>query len=166
LNINSFEGGIMNSVMRKLALVSMLVASTTYAATTGTLTLTGTISQNVSIVVNTLAAAGTLDLTATQTNLAVANVDEVSNSAGGYKITASSANAGTIKNGANADNVAYTLKYDGGSAISLTVAPQDMKTGAGGIVTDNSAVTISYTGAAGLSSGTYSDTVTFTIVAL
>ncbi len=157
----------MKSMMRKLALVSMLVSATTYGAVTGTLTLSGSISAVISIVVNPLAAASTLNLTANQTDLAVATVDENSNAVNGYKITASSANNGQIKHATLADNVGYTMKYDGGSAVTLTTSAQDVKTvGSGGVYADTSNVSISYTGSSSLTAGAYSDVITFTIVAL
>jgi hypothetical protein len=149
-------------------LVFAFTLTTAHAATTGTLTLSGTIATLISIVVTPDANASALDLTANAANLQVAVVTENSNAVNGYKIKAKSANAGTIKHASLADNVAYTLKYGAGSAVTLTAADQDVKTQAtGGTYSGvNSNVTISYTGSSALTAGAYSDTITFTIEAL
>lgn len=147
---------------------SFVLLTDAVAAVTGTLTLSGSIAQNISVAVNALGAATALDLTATQTDLAVATVNEVSNAHNGYKITASSANNGRIKEATLADFVSYTIKYNGGTAVTPTTAAQDVKTMStgGGRTVATSNVSISYTGSSTLAAGSYSDTITFTIVAL
>ncbi len=158
----------MKKHLASLALLSF--TATAVASTTDTLTLSGTISSSVSVSVAADPAASSLDLGQTQSDLQVGVVTENSNAANGYKIRARSANASKIKHSTAADHVAYTMKYNGGSAVTLTTANQDVKTqntgGSYSGVTSN--VTISYTGASSgtLRSGSYSDTITFTIEAL
>jgi hypothetical protein len=145
-------------------------SSAATAATSDTLTLSGTIGATVSVSVAADPNASSLDLETTQSDLLVGVVTENSNAANGYKIRARSANASQIKHSTASDNVPYTMKYAGGGAITLTVSDQDVKTqstgGSYSGVTSN--VTVSYTGASAgtLTAGTYSDTITFTIEAL
>ncbi|MBC7397095.1 MAG: fimbrial protein [Bdellovibrionales bacterium] len=154
--------------MNKLLVGLLLVSSAAQAATTGTLSLSGTIANVISIAVAAAGAASTLDLTATQTNLVVATVTENSNSNTGYTISARSTNTGTIKHATATDNVAYTMKYAGGTATSLTTVDQTVKTqSTGGVYSAvSSSVSVSYTGNASLRAGSYSDTITFTIAAI
>lgn len=157
----------MKSLMRKIALVAMLSASTVYGATTGTLNLTGTIASSVAIVVTPDANATGMDLTANQTDMQVAVVTSTSNSVGGYRIDAKDANGSTIKHATLADNVPFTIKYNG-VAKTLTTSDSAFYTNAvgGNYVGVNHNVTISYTGSSTLTAGSYSDLITFTIVGL
>lgn len=154
--------------MKNLFTAALILASaSSMAATTGTLLLTGTVAEEVAILVTPEAAATTLDLSASPTALKVASVNEKSNSNTGYKIAVKSANGGLLENGA-LDSLAYQISYDGGSAISPTTADQDVKTvSTAGVYDADSDVNISYTGkpAAQMVEGTYSDTLTFTISA-
>lgn len=154
--------------MKKLLLVGLLLgAFSTQAATTGTLNLIGIIPKKVEITVTPKAAASTLDLTTTATDLSVATVTGKSNVLLGYKITITSANLGKLINSGSAsplaNEVAYTMKLDA-AAVTLTAPTVLNFTGLAPFSKD---VNISYTGvdAADYKEGNYTDTVTFSIAA-
>ena len=90
---------------------------------------------------------------------------ETSNDADGYDITISSANSGSLNNGA-ADSATYTLGYGGTSYNLSSVATVD---NAGVVGSTDRAVTVTVTDARtdafDFASGSYTDTVTFEITA-
>lgn len=149
------------------ALLLVIGTSSLHAATTGSVTLSGLVPKVVSIAVTPVAPYNTLDLTTTQANLPVANVQEQSNDTDGYTVTVSSLNAGLLKNGV-VDSLVYTAKYNAVS-FALTVAPVTV-TSVGSsvsIVDVTKSLTIGYTGVPSVSlmNGSYSDTITLSIVA-
>lgn len=154
--------------MKYLALL-MFMSSVADAATTGTLSLSGTVGATISISVDSSNGnAAALDLSTTQTTLNIATVTENSNSSSGYTISAKSTNGSSLNHSSLPDNVPYTIKYAGGSAVTLTTSNQTVKTQAtGGVYSGvTSAVTIQYTGTTSIAAGTYTDTITFTIAAI
>lgn len=146
------------------ALTLTALTASSFAATSGTLLLKGTIAPLLSIAVTPEAIASTLDLTASPSNLKVATVQEKSNSNTGYKVTIASQNLGQLKNG-SVDSVTYSLSYNG-SSVNLA-APVTQTNSAAAAVTVNKDVNISYTGRTQdlLVAGDYTDTITFTIAA-
>ena len=155
--------------MKKLALISaILLTSSSFAATTGTLLLKGNVPVALSITVNANTGVNdALDLSTSQTDLTVATVNEKSNSITGYKITIQSQNSSVLKNG-TLDSLAYTLKYDG-QAVDLSSgnAVEAKNSATAAVINTSSDVQISYTGkpAAEMVQGDYTDTLTFTISA-
>ncbi len=145
----------------------LLISSVCYGATNGAVIIQGIVPKVVSITVAGVAPFNALDLTTTVANLPVANVTEDSNDLAGYTVTLSSANAGSLKNGA-AGSMAYTARYNA-VVVALTVAPVAITTVASqaAVVNTVKSFTISYTGIPSVSmlSGTYSDALTFTIAA-
>jgi hypothetical protein len=141
-----------------------LMSGNAMAALSGTLTLSGTVAANTAILVTPQGNYNSLNLFATQTNHVVALVNELNNTAAGYTVTLSSANAGKLVSGAF--EFAYTARYNA-SSVALTVSPVTITTqGAQSVVVNtNKNFDISYTGAAAdtLMAGTYTDTLTFTI---
>jgi uncharacterized membrane protein len=153
--------------MKKFILIStMVLSTTTFAATSGTLLLQGVVAQKLSIAVTPAAAATALDLSTSQTNLTVASVNEKSNSKTGYKVTITSANAGNLKRTDGADVFAYSMKY-GGSAVGLSGVGTTFSQATSGSVNVNKDISISYTGIAAeaMVEGTYADTLTLNIAA-
>lgn len=148
-------------------LLFLFFATSALAATSGLITIQGVVPKVVAVTVTGVAPFNALDLTTTQTNLPVANINEQSNDTNGYTVTASSANAGQLKNGA-VGSIAYTARYNAVS-FALTVTPVAITTVAisAAVVNVTKSLTISYTGTPSASnmSGTYSDTLTFTIAA-
>lgn len=155
--------------MKKLLLASAFLALSlpTFADTTGSLVLTGSVLKKMSLLVTAAPAASALNLEASQTDLAVASVNEKSNSNTGYKVTVTSANSGSLKRSGGSEVFTYTMKYNG-AAVNLSVANSEVtNVGSAGSVNANKPVTVSYTGVAAedMVEGVYSDTVTFTIAA-
>ena len=155
------------------AVLGLFLSVATYAATTGTLHLEGRIRQLVSIVVTSVSPATSLDLTTTASSLKVADVQEISNSQTGYRVTLVSANAGNLRNkaadGRTIKDIAYSASYDGQS-VTLSTSPQEITryvnaTGQPSSLTKS--FNISYTGQPeeSLPSGTYQDDLTFEIAA-
>lgn len=161
-----FKGDIMKKMIY-LPILGLFTAGTVMSATTGTLQLNGVVALEVAIVVNSSVAASNLDLSATQTDLVVGSVDETSNSATGYKISVSSANAGKLLLAGGNENVAYTFKYDGVAVALSTTAVEAKVVTTAGVVADNSPLSISYTGAPAstMTAGAYQDTLSFEIAA-
>lgn len=155
--------------MKKLAIIAgLLLASSSYAATTGSLLLKGNVAAAISIDVTAQAGVNdALDLSVTATDLKVAEVAEHSNASSGYNITVQSQNSSSLKNG-TIDSLAYTLKYAGSSVdLSSGTAAVAKTDNSAAVINATSDVEISYTGkpAAEMVQGEYSDTLTFTISA-
>ena len=157
----------MKNLLTTLALTTLSLS--TFAATSGSLNLSGSVSPKLSIVVNPNAASTTLDLSTSQSNLLVGTTLEKSNSKTGYTISVRSANGGKLGHEESnpADVLAYTMNY-GSFSGSLTTSDQTAvdvnSTQIGGLSRD---IKINYTGLApeDMKSGSYADTVTFTITA-
>lgn len=159
-------------ILGTLITLSTLISISAFGASTdsGTLDLSGVINEAVSISVSAEAAASSLDLTSTQSDLLVATVSEFSNTALGYDVTISSANDSTLKRNGGSETISYTLKYDGSSidlSSSSTTPAAAKSDSSGGVVSDTSQVQISYTGVneSQTVSGTYEDTLTIEIAA-
>lgn len=136
------------------------------AQTTANLDLVGTVGIDASITVETLTAAGTMDLTATQTALHVANMTYHSNNAAGFTVSVDSANGFTLLGdaGGGANNfLAYSLRVGTGTPIT---ADGTAITSTGPQLTDvTQALYVAYTGSTALYADTYRDSLTFTITA-
>lgn len=137
--------------MKFLFLFFIFLSTNLSAATSGTLVLTGTIPQKISIEITQL---NPVDLEYGSDSL-VASVLEKSNSPTGYVIRASSQSGGKL------GDIPYTLSYDGGSFVTLemmktlkTVSSQSHK------IVHNSNVTVKSLGEL---AGSYSDTITISI---
>lgn len=149
--------------MKKLLLIGLLLSTTTYSATTGTLLLQGVVLPKLSITVTPETVSSSLDLETTQTNLKVATVNEKANLVLGYKVTITSANLGNLKRVSGTQVFPYTLKYNG---ASVNLATGQVVTYGPAIVANvNRDVHIAYTGIPNenMVEGTYTDTITFTI---
>lgn len=146
----------------------LLITQFAQAASSGTLALSGTVAPNNSLVVTPNGTNNTtLTVVAGVTNLNVAAVVETSNDGNGYKITAASATGGFLQLSATS-KTAYTFGYGGAAAITLTNAAQTVKTS--GVLTQQttatSQVVVNVTALPNALAGTYSDTVTISIVGL
>lgn len=157
----------MKKLSLMLSLVSILAAGQAQAALTGNVTIQGTVAAATAITVTSVTGYNSLDLSSSQTNLLVANIREVNNTAAGYSVTLTSSNAGSLKNG-SIGSLAYTATYDD-VAVTLSSTPQTVTTGGASTAVVNTVkpFKISYTGTAAenLMQGSYSDTLTFTIAA-
>lgn len=155
-------------VLLVLALAGGFVTS----ATTGTLALTGTVAQNISIDLSVNTFTLTLTDNSTVTDAAVATATERSNARAGYTVTISSGHGVNGSNSlylagvtsGNTDTIPYTLKYDGTLADftsgTATVTDTTARTNGSAV----KAITVSYTVPDGaLNADDYTDTLTFTI---
>jgi hypothetical protein len=146
-------------------IVTLSTATFGHAATSGTLNLTGTVDEVVSIEVTAESVASNLDLESDQTDLKVATVEENSNSSTGYTVSIDSANSGTLVRTGGSETFSYSMEYDG-DTVDLT-STDTFSNSSAASVSVNKDVTISYTGedASSMVAGDYEDTVTFSIAA-
>lgn len=158
-----------------IVLAAVVLNASLGAATSGTVNLSGVVPAILEVSVTATSAAGNLNLVSVVSDLQIATVVERSNKRAGYKITLSSANAAAqgasapfFSSAGSADTLSYAISYNG--------APVTFAGGAAAEVTDASAktaalgaskpVTISYDGTGSfLDEGTYTDVLTFTIIA-
>ncbi|WP_419168053.1 fimbrial protein [Halobacteriovorax sp.] len=148
----------------KALFVTSLLSTSAFAATTGTLTLTGTVPAIISIEVTPEALASTLPLDTTQTDSKVATVTEKSNSVSGYTVSFQSANLGNlVHESVGSSSIAYDLKYDG-ALVDLSTTDVFTFPSAASVNVDKD-LEISYTGVAheNLVQGSYEDVVTLEI---
>jgi hypothetical protein len=151
-----------------LTLIGALVGQVGFAATTGNITVSGSVAQLLSIIVIGVSPYSALDLSSSQADLTVANIQERSNSRTGYTVTVSSANSGQLVNAYSGSTpVGFTAKYGSGSSFSLATPSTITDQATPGVYNVIKAFKISYTGAAPetMLEGTYTDTLTFTIAA-
>lgn len=149
-------------IIRLLIFVMTIYSFELSAATTGTLNLRGSITQNISIVVVQNAAAQSLNLDIAETDIIVGSVNQISNSNTGYKISLSSANNGKLK--FNSYLASYTLKL-GNNVVALSSAPVVVKTVSGaGVYNVTEDLKVSHAVQVNVA-GYYTDTLTFTIAA-
>jgi hypothetical protein len=163
------KGSFMKSPFFAAALFATLaLGASAMAASSGTLTISGTVAVINDIVVTPNASATQLDIVNGETGLSVAGVAETSNNLNGYKITMASANNGQLVNGSDsAIKTAYKVGYDGASSVALTTAATTVKnvSSLSGLTTANSDVKVDVTALPSALAGTYSDTITVAIVA-
>lgn len=145
-----------------------LVAFPAAASQTGSVALSGSVAISCSIGVSNIGNASTLNLTANQTNLTVATINENCNDRAGYSVVLATVNGtttGLLKGtGTGFDTVSYTVTY-GGAAVtfaagSATVTNVSTRTGASGV---NDNINITYTGNTNLFNDTYTDTLNLTL---
>ena len=155
---------------QKIMIAGLLVLASggsAFAATTGSIAISGIVPAATGIVVSTVSGYNSLNLSVTAVDQAVANVQEMNNTVNGYTVTLSSQNGGALKNG-TLGSLAYTAKYNAAAVTLSTTAVAITTSGAAtAVVNVTKPFKISYTGvtAADMMQGTYSDTLTFTVTA-
>lgn len=162
--------------MKKLLVVVLMFgaigsvfAESTPADNSVSINLSGTVEPKISLQID-VTDYSTLDLESDVTDLQVAEITEKSNIAGGYEISVLSTNGFELARTDGSDPIdvttlAYTIKYGGGASVSAdgVISSPTTRTNQSG---DAKALTVSYNAAnAFLYSGTYEDTLTFTIAA-
>jgi len=149
-------------------LLSILLALTAQAADTGTLILSGTVVSACNLVVTPNGANNTtLNIVSGDANKLVANVQETCNNATGYKINVKTVNGGELRHTSVPSlKTTYTLTYSG-QTVTPTTNYQQVKnvTVLNSPANVTSTVHVSVAPYAAALAGTYSDTVTFQIVA-
>lgn len=155
----------MNLVVSTLLALSSL---STFAATSASLNLKGTIGAVSEISLVADSTAQTINVSAGETDLKVATVSEVCNHKDGFDITVSSQNGGFLVNAANSSmKTDYEISYHQINKGQPTVAPMTVKTvdSLNGLTTLYSDVKVKVTAAPNASAGDYTDVLTFSIVA-
>ena len=100
-----------------------ILSSGAFAATSGTLNLSGTVAEDTSIVINPLAKAINLDIVNGESNTTIGAALETSNRLLGYRIMMSSTNAGELRHGTVAGaKTTYKIRYNG-AAAGVTPGP-------------------------------------------
>ena len=155
-----------------IAIMGILLALETASfAASATLTISGAVPGINDITIASQSGHNALDLVAGESAKVVGIATETSNRHLGYKVTLSSANAGTGSQAklkgvsANTDVVNYSIKYNGAAVTlvsgSAEVTATTARTPAAGVA-KNIAVTFA---GSWLAADTYSDTLTLTIAA-
>jgi len=157
-------------LLKKLIIVAIsLTTLTVFAAATGTVNLSAVVTGLNDMVVTALAKASALDIIGGEAGVKVASVSETSNNRVGYHITMYSVNAGKMVNAVDPLVFSpYTISYDAGASVAppLQAAPVTVKTVSllTGKTIDVSDVNITLTANPDAVSGTYADTITFSMV--
>lgn len=158
--------------MKKLTLSVLalsLLGASAFAASSGTLTLRGTVAAVNDVVVTPNGDNLLLNITAGETGKLVASVAETSNNLAGYKIFISSPTGGELRNTSDATKkTTYQIKYNGSAtAVTPTVSGAQVKNVASltGLTTANSNVNVVVAAFATAPAGTYEDTLTVSIQA-
>ena|ERR1035437_3599133 len=155
--------------LSKIAVLMVLIPTLVLASPSGTLVLSGIVAVFNSITITPNGTNNsTLNIASGAADVNVASVSETSNDGLGYKITVQSANGGFLENTTDATKkTAYTLSYDGAAMSSPTTSAVMVKNVSSLTqqTTDVSIVTVTVTALPTALAGTYSDTVTFAIVA-
>ena len=148
-----------------------------------TILLQGTVAQNCTVSVTTLAAAASLPVSvASPANVNVGTAIQNCNKKVGYTLAVTSANCAAAPTGAklsdavSAEALAYSVQFTnpttGGSTATVSGLLATACTAATGrdvtnfkVVGENSGINVAFTGNAGLAAGTYTDTLTITMTA-
>jgi hypothetical protein len=153
--------------------LALAIALPSLAATTGTISLSGSVGGVCDVTVTQPTGNNSLAITTKVTNQTIATFVEKCNKASGYTLTLSSANNSVLKGSlaGNTDTLPYSLVY--GTTIATATAVS-LSAGSA-VITDASAKTastgvtkilaISFDGTSFLNEDSYSDTLTFTIAA-
>ena len=141
-----------------LATAAVFVVGGAQAQTNGSIQIKGTVATVCTVAVTDIGAS--LNITGGETNKPVGTIVETCNSGSGYRVTVSSSNAGSLKNGNSA--ITYQLNYDGQSG-GLSGPMTVERSAAASAKQVQVGVTVPAT--ANAISGTYSDTLTISIAA-
>ncbi|HPI40518.1 MAG TPA: hypothetical protein PLJ21_06915 [Pseudobdellovibrionaceae bacterium] len=160
----------MNKTFRAIATIAALTLSASaFAGTSANLLLRGTVGVINDISIATIGSNNlNLDIVNGETSKHVADAQEISNSASGYKIMMSSVNGGLLINTTNASQfTGYTISYDGAAAAAVTTVPTQVKNVASlaSLSIVQSEVRVNVDALPTALAGNYEDTVTFSIVA-
>lgn len=159
----------MNLLKTTAAILTFACVSTSFAASSGTLLLQGTVGLVNDIVVTANAANNTsLNILAGESGKNVGSALETSNNLLGYKIMISSPTNGELRNTSNVTyKTTYKIGYNGGATVTPTVAGVQVKNVSSliGLTSATSQIVADVTAYATAPAGTYQDTLTISIVA-
>lgn len=142
-------------------LLGMALIGGAWAAQSGNIALSGTVGQNLAVVVAAGGSYNALDLSASKTDVAIGTASFTSNMAGSWVIKVYSANGSLLKFGTT-DQQAYTFKLGALSSLQNitlgTAASKTTQSMSGKVTNQSYDATISYT-IGTLTEGTYTDTI-------
>ncbi len=148
-----------------------LLTGPAIALPVGSVTHGGVVPAFLDVVLTDEVGINALDLTVNQPNILITTVNERTNNIIGYTVTMTSTNGagatGVFLGAVDGETLPYTITYDGVAAPlvagTATVTDVNSRTGNPGV---DKTVEIAYDGSAAfLAADTYSDTLTFTIIA-
>ena len=151
-----------------IALVSVIFTSFSgIAATTDTVEITATVQPIMSIGIagGTPSFSITPETAITDQNLGTITIN--SNIANGYDVTLTAANSAGLRNSPHDETIAYTVKYQGGSAITLSTGATNVENVTTQTVgAEGRSLTLSITGleSKGRSAEAFTDTITIAII--
>jgi len=154
-------------------LLTLLTLSLTvtklFAATSGSINLSGVVPVTSRIAVTSNSTAANLNIVSGMSSTAIASSVESSNNLAGYKITMYSSNAGQLRNTSDASKkTTYQISYGGGSFAQppASTSPVVVKnvSSLSALTSATSAVNIQVDAYAAAPAGTYTDVVTLSIV--
>jgi ABC-type sulfate transport system substrate-binding protein len=158
--------------MKKIIAITsamLTLATVSFGQSSASLTVSGTVAAINTITIASQAGYNALDLVNGETAKLVGIATERSNDKLGYRVTLSSANAGSTSQaflagtGVNTDVVNYSISYDG-SAVTLSSGSAIVTSATGRTGTAGVTKNLNITFAGGwLAADTYSDTITLTI---
>ncbi len=163
-----------NSAVSSLITLSIFGAlniAASHAASTSALVLSGKVAAVNDITVTPNGSNNTsLNILAGESDKKVASVSEVSNNVNGYKVQMYSANGGQLRlSGQPSKYTTYQISYSGGTYVTppLAASPSVVKTVStlSALTTATSAVLVNVSARPTALAGTYSDTLTFSVIA-
>ena len=162
---NNLVKKILKAVCLLLVPVMFTVPVNLSAATSQNISLTGSVVQTLSVAASSAAYDFGDPAVATVSDAAVATITVDSNAASGWTLSLSNTNPSfQLVNGAY--NVAYTIKYDAVALVYGASVQLDTDDGSGGSTVNlQKSLTVSLTPDATLPAGSYSDSLTVSIVA-
>jgi hypothetical protein len=151
-----------------ITMIALLLSTSVFAASTGTLVISGTVAPINDLSITVDAAANNLNITGGEVGKKVATVSETSNSLTGYSISMRSANGSQLKHTVDSSKqTSYTVSYDGGAYTTLSTSDQVVKNSGSlsGLTSDSSEVKVNVVAHPTAPAGVYSDTITISISA-
>lgn len=156
---------ILSSIAASTVLV--LISTPSLAATTGSVLVTGTVSQVVSVAVASDQNSFSVTPGVAVSGQSLANISINSNDPDGYSVSLSALRNGSrLANTNNDEFMTYTVNYGSTSNISLSTTPLVVENTTGqssGAIVRNLSLDIAANQSVGRSAEAYKDTVTITI---
>lgn len=154
-------------IFRFIKFVTLVGFSNIVFATTDSVVITGTVQPVLSITI--ASGSPSFDITpgAAVTDQDIGTITINSNNPDGYDVTLVAANSAGLINSDADEAIAYTLRYNGGSAITVgtsTTNVENVTSATAGAVTRTLTLSISAIETAGKSAEAFSDTITMEIL--
>ena len=158
-----------SSIIKNIAAIAIigLISSQANAATSGSVVITGTVSEVVAVSVTANQNSFSITPGVAIDNQNIAGITVNSNDQDGYTVSLSSTRDGSkLANGDGDEFMAYTVSYNGSSDISLSTSATVVETTTGqtsGALSRSLTLDIAGSQSVGRSAEAYSDTITVVI---